>query len=640
MQKSSIPIYKYLKDEIKKSHIRSKRYGIDPNIIVNTNQARLSDEALSNMRKENSVLIQVASASMQKLYELFQGAGFTMSLVHRDGYMLEVFGDPEILEKWAKVNYTPGFRWLEKDVGTGSIPLCIELQSPVQVHDTEHYCKRSHGRTGSASPVYDADGNFIAVIALTGDASKIHLHTLGMVITAAEGISGQLMLIKSTRELQRSIRYLNTTIESIDSPIIVVDEDGKITRINGIGKNILHCEDNEILGKYIQPMLNIDNDMAGFVINGYVDREVFFKGPHGTIQVYLTAKPIGDSGDGYVLRFHEIGRVRNLVNKMAGFNARFTLDDVLGTSGLITEAKQIAKKAAMGESSVLILGETGTGKELFAHAIHNLSKRSNKPFIAINCGAIPRELIESELFGYIEGAFTGAQKGGHPGKFELANGGTIFLDEIGDMPTDMQVKLLRVLQSGEVIRIGSLKPITVNVRIIAATNMDLKKQVENKHFRSDLYYRLNVVPIHLPSLKERSEDILQLAKHFLISFSSALRKSGLQFSRSAEEVLISYHWPGNIRELGNIVERAVNQVEGQIIESEHLGVIPRSNRRTVLPSSGKVLEEVEQQAISDVMDLVENNITNAAKILGITRATLYQKLRKYGSTLIIRNPQN
>lgn len=629
MLRNSIPIYKYLKQEIEKSHARSREYGIDPNTIVDKNQVRLSDEALAQLLDANAGLIQVATASMQKLYELFQGAGFCMVLVHRDGYVMKAFGDPDTLEKWAAVNLAPGYRWTEKDVGTGSIALCLHLQKPVQVHDEEHYCKRSHNRTGSASPVYDADDNFIAVISLTGDASKIHLHTLGMIITAAEGITKQLKLIKFAKELQLSVSYLNTTIEAIDSAILVVDEEGVITRINDIGRNLLHCSNQEIIGKKIQPMLGIYSNWKEKLIGEYVDREVFFKGPNETIQVFLTSKPIGELGEGFVLRFNEGSRVRKLVNKVAGFAARFNMDDILGNSSLMLNAKKLAQMAASSKSNVLLLGETGTGKELFAQAIHNQSRRKNKPFIAINCGAIPRELIESELFGYAEGAFTGAQKGGHPGKFELANGGTIFLDEIGDMPADMQVKLLRTLQSGEIVRIGSEKTIQVDVRIITATNVDLKRQVERKVFRADLFYRLNVVPIVLPPLRERPEDVLLLARHFLSRCCDLLDKKGVTFSQDAEQALTSYHWPGNIRELGNIIERAVNLAEGSIIKAADLSLPVLSRKKTLLASPGNVLADVEQQAILEVMESVGNNISNAARILGLTRATLYQKLKKY-----------
>ncbi|MEI6213820.1 MAG: sigma 54-interacting transcriptional regulator [Desulfuromonadales bacterium] len=629
MQRTTIPIYKNLASEIEKSHARSRQYGVNPNTIVSKDHVRLSSEALSDLRQKNAALVQVASDGLRKLYELFRGAGFTMALVHHAGCILDVFGDPDTLAKWAGVNYSPGYRWLEKDVGTGAIPLCIELQTPVQVHDKEHYCKRSHGRTGSASPVFDADDRFIAVISLTGEASKIHLHTLGMIVTAAEGITRELKLLKSTRELQLSISYLNTTIESIDSGIMIVDEIGLITRINGMGKTILRCEDSDIIGKQIQSMLGVDASLRAVILNEYVDREVFLKGPSEVIQVFITAKPIGESGEGFIFRFHESGRVRKLVNKIAWYGARFTIDDILGSSNLIVSAKKLARKAAPGESSILILGETGTGKELFAHAIHNLSKRHKKPFIAINCGAIPRELIESELFGYAEGAFTGAQKGGHPGKFELANEGTIFLDEIGDMPADMQVKLLRVLQSGEVARIGGVKPTMVNVRIIAATNINLKTQLENKTFRADLFYRLNVVPIILPSLREITEDIMFLSKLFLKRYSDYFEKGSLGFSQEAESALTFYHWPGNIRELGNIIERAVNLVDGPIIGLEHLGIMARTKRKTGSACPGKLLEEVERQTILEIMASVENNITNAAKILGLTRATLYKKLKLF-----------
>jgi transcriptional regulator with PAS, ATPase and Fis domain len=286
--------------------------------------------------------------------------------------------------------------------------------------------------------------------------------------------------------------------------------------------------------------------------------------------------------------------------------------------------------SALGTSTVLLLGETGTGKELFAQAIHNHSERRGHPFLAINCGAIPRELLESELFGYSGGAFTGAHRRGRPGKFELASGGSVLLDEIGDMPPDMQVKLLRVLQTGEVCRIGEHKPIAVNVRIIAATNSDLQKKVESGNFREDLFYRLNVLPISIPPLRERPDDILPLARHFLNRCSQSLNKPALNFSGEAERALMAQRWPGNIRELENAVERAANLVDGDRIQPSDLGITVVGRLWPQRPTAGGLsLAELEKQAIEANLEAARYNLSQASRILGISRATLYNKIKKY-----------
>jgi transcriptional regulator with PAS, ATPase and Fis domain len=278
----------------------------------------------------------------------------------------------------------------------------------------------------------------------------------------------------------------------------------------------------------------------------------------------------------------------------------------------------------------LLLGETGTGKELFAQSIHNQSPRRDHPLLAINCGAIPRELLESELFGYVEGSFTGARRGGRPGKFELADGGTVFLDEIGDMSADMQVKLLRVLQTGEVNRVGEHKPISVDVRIIAATNVQLRNEVDRGNFREDLFYRLNVFPIIIPPLRERSEDIIHLARYFLNRCTGVLKKPGIKFSPETEQALVRYAWPGNVRELENVVERAANLADDETINPNLLG-LPEAivNGARLKNSNFKRLAEVEKNTIMDSIETANYNLSKASSSLGISRATLYNKIKKY-----------
>jgi transcriptional regulator with PAS, ATPase and Fis domain len=411
--------------------------------------------------------------------------------------------------------------------------------------------------------VFDAEDHLLGVLAMAGEVQRVHPHTLGMVITAARAIENQLRTIKTSQELLLRNSYMNAIIDSIDSGVMALDRDGVITQINNQGKQILQWGD-DLEGRPLNALLNSQVDWRGVMHGGfgYMDREVFIRGPRGTIQLLHTAKPIRDaSGEvqGIIIVFNEIHRVRRLVNAMAGSQARFTFEDIVGVSPAFEESKRLARLAASGSSTVLLLGETGTGKELFAHAIHNESDRSQQPFVAINCGAIPRELLESELFGYAEGAFTGARKGGRPGKFELASGGTVFLDEIGDMPPDMQVKLLRVLQTGEIYRIGEHKPISVDLRIIAATHVDLASEMENRGFREDLYYRLNVFPVPLPPLRDRPEDVLLLAWQTLKRCCQVLGKTGLRISPDAQKLLVRYNWPGNVRELGNVVERAAKK---------------------------------------------------------------------------------
>jgi transcriptional regulator with PAS, ATPase and Fis domain len=293
--------------------------------------------------------------------------------------------------------------------------------------------------------------------------------------------------------------------------------------------------------------------------------------------------------------------------------------------------KDVTKKVANTTSTVLILGESGTGKELFAHAIHNNSSRKNSSFIKVNCGAIPYELLESELFGYEEGSFTGAKKGGKIGKFKAADGGTIFLDEIAELPMNMQAKLLRVLQDREIEKIGSTKSEKVDVRVIAATNKNLEEMVDRGAFRLDLYYRLNVVSIRIPSLRERKEDIPILSKHLVDKISKEQNVNVESVSSKAMEFLINYKWPGNVRELENILERAVNFLDGESkIMTNHLPpkVTGMSGVESVR-SLKETMDQIEKEVLTNSLILAKGNKSEAAEALGISRTSLYEKLNKH-----------
>ena len=630
----SIPEPETLLREIQASHERCRQFGVDPNDTRNLLQNRLKPEELAVRLERNREFLEIASAQIGELYQFVADAGFAVNIADNEGYILHIIGDKPVLEELAAGNCCPGYRWTEKDVGTSVISLALAREIPVQINDDEHFCRRGHGHTCSASPVFDPDNQLVGVIAMSGDAAKVHPHTLGMVITAARAIENQLRIQKTSKELKLHNNYMRAIVDSIDSGVMTIDKNGVINNINNQGRRILQWGaplEGHPLTEVLGEQLNIHKLMrTGF---DFIDREVFIRGPSRSIHLICTAKPILDSAakiQGIVLVFNEIKRIRKLLNEMAGTQARFTFEDIIGVSPAIQEAKRMAMIAAVSKSSVLLLGETGTGKELFAQAIHNHSAQRGHPFLAINCGAIPRELLESELFGYVEGSFSGALKGGRPGKFELADGGTVFLDEIGDMSTDMQVKLLRVLQTGEVCRVGDHKSITTDIRIIAATNVQLKQEVDRKNFREDLFYRLNVFPITIPPLRKRPGDIALLANHILSRCAQVAGKQGLQFTPEAGQALCDYEWTGNVRELENIVERAVNLVEGEMIGSDLLGIVAATpGKQAVNNRRGLRLAELEKQAISEILQEMKFNLSRASQSLGISRATLYNKIKKY-----------
>lgn len=319
--------------------------------------------------------------------------------------------------------------------------------------------------------------------------------------------------------------------------------------------------------------------------------------------------------------------------------AKYTFDDIITQSPLIKHFKSRARSFAATDLPVLITGESGVGKELFAQAIHNSSDRKNKSFVSINCAAIPETLLESELFGYESGAFTGANKKGKLGKFELANGGTIFLDEVGDLPLSMQSKILRVLQENQVERVGGNEVKEIDVRVIAATNSDLLKKIKTQEFRSDLYYRLNVLNLNIPSLRDRREDISLLMEHFSSLF---FQKSGIyrRFHQDVLNLLENYCWPGNIRELKNIVYRLIVMAESQHITKELIPkdiideiignmaeVVDTSNLIASSNTLNSILKKIEVKIIEDTLKICDNNKSKAAEFLGIERMTLYRKLK-------------
>lgn len=328
-------------------------------------------------------------------------------------------------------------------------------------------------------------------------------------------------------------------------------------------------------------------------------------------------------------------KLQDLKQQVINQAKNLPFSSIKGSSKIINQIKASAIKVATTDATVLILGESGVGKELFAQAIHESSSRKRKPFVPINCGAIPSPLFESEFFGYEKGSFTGAEKGGKAGKLEEAHGGTLFLDELGTMPLDIQVKFLRTLQEGEIYRVGGTKAIKVDIRVIAATNSMLEKMVEKGEFREDLYYRLNVVPLHIPSLRERLEDVPELVNLFIEEFSIKYQKE-IQFqTNDMIELFSSYHWPGNIRELRNFVERLVVMTDDAVLQaSDILNMLPQRVKKTTFVNTPITFQDeislIEKERIKKALENTQGNKTLAAKELGFSRVTLYKKITKYG----------
>lgn len=434
--------------------------------------------------------------------------------------------------------------------------------------------------------------------------------------------------------------------------MVVVDKNGYITMINKPYCNFLGTTQEEAIGKHVTEV--IENTRMHIVVKTK-EREIGDVQQIKGNQMIADRMPIfkGDELIGAVgtVIFKDIVELDSYVKKVAvmekeldfykkelkkALGSKYNFDNIIGNSPAINKAKMLAKKVSASKSSILLMGDSGTGKELFAHSIHNASPRANYPLIKVNCASIPADLLESELFGYEEGAFTGAKKGGKPGKFELADNSTIFLDEIGDMPLEMQVKLLRVIQEKEVERVGGTKSKKLDVRIIAATNKNLEEMVQEKTFREDLYYRLNVIKVTIPSLKERKEDIEPIANHLMKKLSKEMDRFVTEIDKEAMAHLKGHDWPGNIRELENTIERAINLVEKEAkITVNHLPYYIREKKGNYSISSGRVglkdvIAQVEIKEIRNALDICKGNKQKAARELGISRTSLYEKMEKYG----------
>lgn len=449
---------------------------------------------------------------------------------------------------------------------------------------------------------------------------------------------------KKMAAYQDEAEFGNSVVQSMSSGFMVLRPDLKVINANKAACELLRTDKEKLIGAKLTDIILSKLAVKQVFATGkaILDQEVFIKLADRDIHILKTAVPVfGKNGQVIAVldHFREIKEAHQLVSRMTGARASFTFADIIHQSQIMAEAIELSRMAAGNSLSVFITGESGTGKELFAHAIHVASSRRNAPFVVIDCASMPRDLVASELFGYMEGAFTGTRKGGMPGKFELADGGTVFLDELGELPMEVQAQFLRVLQNRQVRRLGGKEMLPVDIRVIAATNRDLAVEVKRGNFREDLYYRLNVLAINVPPLRNRKDDVARLADFFLNKYSQITGKRSLAFSDGALELLMSHNWPGNVRELENAVARAVH-ICHSVIEPQHLSFPRRHDQLNAekpadghqveleagegpqLPSMRVIEEKVYREAIS----ACGGNISKAAKKLGVARSTIYKKM--------------
>jgi PAS domain S-box-containing protein len=457
------------------------------------------------------------------------------------------------------------------------------------------------------------------------------------------------MPAKIIQELKEKIEFYERVLDNIRNGVMICDPQGKVIFFSKTYGNFLGLDPEKVIGKHCREV--VENTRLDVVASTGIPE---INHPHRIKGQDMVVQRIPIEKDGRVVAvygqvmFEDIRDVQSLAKKLNFLeskvelyekeleslrSSKYTFQHIMGKSPIIGELKKIAQKAAKTSAPVLIMGESGTGKELFAHAIHYASSRRPFPFVRLNCAAIPRELLEAELFGYQPGAFTGAGTRGKPGKFELAHQGTIFLDEIGDLPLEMQPKLLRVIEEKETERLGGTRVFKSDFRLIAATHENLEKLVSEGRFRKDLYYRLNVIPIILPPLRERKEDLPILVQHLMENLN---RDLGMNVTRLSPEVLRClehYQWPGNIRELANILERILCSLDGELIEKRHLPIFLQDGQRESPASPGaslkKARDEAEKNSVLQALQLSGHNKNKAAHVLGVHRTALYKKMKKF-----------
>ncbi|MGH4122882.1 MAG: sigma-54 interaction domain-containing protein [Clostridium sp.] len=454
----------------------------------------------------------------------------------------------------------------------------------------------------------------------------------------ADLISSKLLEQENTEQIKLLVSELEIVLDAVDRGIIAADHAGNILHYNTKAAELFKLQGNQILNTNIKKIIgSLDFDLLIDEHKNLKNKEFTYNRNDHHFRGVFDAKPIsiGDKSFGIVCSFSNISDLLKTVNRMTTGTIVTSFDSIIGSSSCLEQVKIEAKKASKSTSTVLIQGESGTGKELFARAVHFYSARAKGPFIPINCAAIPEGLLESELFGYEDGAFTGARRGGKAGKFELANKGTIFLDEIGDMPIHLQTKLLRVVQEYVIEKIGGKESIPIDVRIIAATNKDLEKKVLEGEFRQDLFYRLNVIPLNIPPLRERKDDIVVLVDYLLEKCNLKLEKHISKIEDAVLDIFVNCQWPGNVRELENTIEYAVNMCGSSVIKCDDL-----PKRLKVSPATLEInqnigiipIKELEKKEILKALEHFGHSkqaITKAAEALELSRATLYRKLKEY-----------
>ncbi len=620
--------------------------GVDPDI---SSFPMFSEAEFEQIKKDSIMLFAYSNRFITQVMEYQNSPRIVFALFDEQGCLLRLYGTPKSLDNIALCGISVRTNWSGEAIGTNAVSLGLKYSRAVEISGAQNHCQLLSNCAVYFSPVIlEEDASEISVVcggiaiivplehanpaflmtvvAITGDVN-LHLFMSNYLYRVyLEEERGMAMVDIDTRTGKMYFMYYNNSLlKVLDVPYTDLYFKSIDTLFDPLPKN-------QEFWTVLKERLSVSNCPIRLSVKGKEDEYLVTSEPY-------YQKRLGFSGLRFFFTSSKV--ISAQVSKKIGNNAIITFQDILGNSPCIQETIRYAKIISKSDGNVLILGESGAGKDIYAQAIHNASKRCNKPFIAVNCAAFPRELIASELFGYDGGAFTGSRRNGNIGKFELANTGTIFLDEIGNMPLELQAVLLRVIEQKSFMRLGGNTLINVDVKIIAATNANLSQLVEQRKFRADLYYRLSTLCLKIPPLRERGNDVILLAEHFISLVSKRIQRSLFRtLSEETKKLLLSLPWKGNVRELQNIIEGIVHLYPVTVIEPKHirqyLGMkgddvwgLSESPAQLLQPAKKEAYALSEEQ-IADALRVCRYNKSQAARHLGISRNTLYRHMEKLG----------
>jgi transcriptional activator for dhaKLM operon len=600
--------------------------------------AYVSKEVLPLTLNQHAALRAIARPIMEDTHQFIEGAGAALALTDNTSCVLELLGDETILEHACCLGFRPGVFLDESRLGTNAFAVALVESSPAQVVGPEHFLTCFHPLCTAAAPIHDLEGQPVGAIGLLEKVEQYSAQSLGIAVAAARAIENQLQADLLVRQATAQAAELYGTMDAIGEGVLSWTARGIIMHLNNPAGQLLGLTPRAVVGHPLSEYITLPEGLAQAIARGeeLSDVETALRVNDVQRECLVSLRVIRGldrEPASFIATLRRVEQVHRLVNRLVGAQARLTLDDIVGHGVAARRVRKQALAAAAAVACVLLVGESGTGKNVLARAIHNSGRRASGPFLAINCRAIPRELALGEFLGFEGGAFNTGPSTGQPSKFELAHGGTLFLEEIEALPLETQAALLRVIEMGDVIRLGGTRVIPMDTRIIASTTRQLDVLAVEGTFRADLLLRLSSFVISLLPLRERPEDIPLLIDRLLEKLGVQIGQT-LTLALAARDALCAYPWPGNTRELESIMERAALLCEGEPIQLEHLPAMLQQRRAVTKgkPTTEPVrsLVEAEQSAILIAGRAARGNLTQTAQFLGIGRTTLWRKMKELG----------